>query len=334
MEAPGGGPIRPVGTPTERPDDPPCLWSGHIPVGDGHEIYVESIGTPGETPAVFLHGGPGSGCQTAHRSLFDPRRFHAVLIDQRGAGRSRPHGLRVANTTAHLVADLERVRRRFGFERWLLVGGSWGATLALAYAQQHPERVLGLVLRAVFLGTRAELEQAFGTNMATFFPQLHEDFLGLLPETDRRDPLPAYWHGILGDDPEASTPYARAWHDAERILSTVFPSTDRLDLPSIRQSGGDVPATPYMEAHYFAHECFLGQMPLLDNAHRLAGIPGVIVQGRHDLLCPPRTSAMLARRWRDCEVRVLDQAGHSLADPGVRDAVISGIEGIGLHRST
>ena len=152
-----------------------------MPVGDGHEIYVESVGRAGGIAAVYLHGGPGSGCQPDHRRLFDPERFHAVLFDQRGAGRSRPKGSREHNTLPHLIADMEIIREKFGFERWMVVGGSWGATLALAYAQAHPERVSGIVLRATFLGTRAELEGAFLNALPRFYPGLHEDFFGVLP---------------------------------------------------------------------------------------------------------------------------------------------------------
>src|SRR3984893_5252456 len=165
------------------------LTSELLPVGDGHEIYVESVGRDGGIPAVYLHGGPGSGCQPDHRRLFDPERFHAVLFDQRGAGRSRPKGGLQHNTTAHLIADMEKIREKFGFERWMLVGGSWGATLALAYAQAHPDRVTGIVLRATFLGTRAELEGAFYRALPRFYPGLYEDFLNVLPPEERAHPI-------------------------------------------------------------------------------------------------------------------------------------------------
>src|SRR5882757_2325161 len=168
-----------------RSDPVPPLTSGLLPVGDDHEIYVESVGRAGGTPAVYLHGGPGSGCQPDHRRLFDPERFHAILFDQRGAGRSRPKRAREHNTLAHLIADMEIIREKFGFERWMLVGGSWGATLALAYAQAHPERVTGIVSRATFLGTRSELEGAFLETLPRFYPALSEDFITLLPPEQR-----------------------------------------------------------------------------------------------------------------------------------------------------
>src|SRR5215469_1334276 len=169
------------------------LTSEQLAVGDGHELYVESVGCAEGIPAVYLHGGPGSGCQPDHRRLFDPERFCAVLFDQRGAGKSRPKGSREANTTRHLIADMEKIREKFGFTRWMVVGGSWGATLALAYAQAHPDRVSGLVLRATFLGTRKEIEEAFCETLPRFYPGLSEDFLDVLPEKERRAPLDNYW---------------------------------------------------------------------------------------------------------------------------------------------
>src|ERR1700730_11171095 len=167
------------------------LTSQLLPVGDSHEIYVETIGRTDGIPVVYLHGGPGSGCQPDHRRLFDPERFHAELFDQRGAGRSRPKGRREANTLAHLIADMELIREKFGIARWMIVGGSWGATLALAYAQAHPDRVSGIVLRATFLGTRGELEGAFLDALPHFYPDLNDDFVGLLPHADRAKPLDA-----------------------------------------------------------------------------------------------------------------------------------------------
>src|ERR1700682_4591099 len=195
------------------------LTSQLLPIGDGHEIYVETVGRADGVPAVYLHGGPGSGCQPDHRRLFDPERFHAVLFDQRGHGRSRPNGRLEHNTLPHLLADMEIIREKFGFERWMIVGGSWGATLALAYAQTHPNRVTGIVLRATFLGTRAELEGAFLDALPRFYPDLSDDFLKLLPPEERAQPLDAYWRRILDSDPAVHGPAAHAWGDTERILS-------------------------------------------------------------------------------------------------------------------
>src|ERR1700722_18867667 len=257
------------------------LTSQLLPVGDSHEVYVETVGRPDGIPAIYLHGGPGSGCQPDHRRLFDPERFHAVLFDQRGAGRSRPKGRREANTLPHLIADMETIREKLDIPRWMVVGGSWGATLALAYAQAHPDRVSCIVLRATFLGTRTELEGAFLHALPRFYPGLNDDFLNLLPAEERAEPLGAYWRRILDSDPAMHGPFIRAWHDTEQILSQHAPRQDRLDLASLKSTG--------------------------------------------DLLCPPAISDMVAARWREAEIHVVEGAGHSLYDPGVRDAVMRAI---------
>ena len=300
------------------------LTSEQLAVGDGHELYVESVGRAGGIPAVYLHGGPGSGCQPDHRRLFDPERIHTVLFDQRGCGRSRPKGSREHNTTPHLIADMELIRQRFGFQRWMVVGGSWGATLALAYAEAHPERVSGIVLRATFLGTYEEIEAGFCEVLPRFYPGLSQDFLSLLPEAERDRPLDAYWRRILSEDQAVHGPAARAWHDTERILSEHSPTRNRLDLAAVK-SGNALPATPFMEAHYFVNDCFIRPNQLLEDAGKLAGIPGAIVQGRYDLLCPPSTSQAVAARWSEADIRVVEGAGHTLYDPGVRNAVMKAI---------
>ena len=300
------------------------LTSELLEVSDGHSIHVESVGREGGIPAVYLHGGPGSGCQPDHRRLFDPERFHAVLFDQRGAGRSRPKNRREHNTLPHLIADMEMIREKFGFKQWMVVGGSWGATLALAYAQVHPDRVSGIVLRATFLGTRGELDAAFLETLPRFYPELSEDFVSLVPEAERGQLLEAYWRRILDPDVSVHAPFARAWHDTERILSEHAPSRSRLDIASLK-STGPLPSTPFMEAHYFQNDCFMQPNQLLNNAQKLAGIPGIIVQGRFDLLCPPATSHALAAQWPDAELRAVESAGHTLYDPGVRDAVMKAI---------
>ena len=295
-----------------------------LAVSDGHDIYVESVGRVGGIAAVYLHGGPGSGCQPDHRRLFDPERFHAVLFDQRGAGRSRPKGRREANTLPHLIADMEAIRKKFGFERWMIVGGSWGATLALAYAQAHPDRVTGIVLRATFLGTIQEIENGFLNVLPRFYPGLYDDFLNVLPEAERTQPVQAYFRRILDPNPDVNIPAARAWGETERILSEHAPNRARLDLIALNSSRSP-PATPFMEAHYFANDCFMQPNQLLREADRLSSIPGIIVQSRYDLLCPPATSHALGALWREAEIRFVEGAGHTLYDPGVRDAVMKAI---------
>lgn len=290
-----------------------ALSGFYLPVSDGHELWVETYGTPAGYPVVFLHGGPGSGCNARQRELFDPDYHFAIFLDQRGAGKSLPAGGRAANTTADLIADIETLRQYLGITRWLVTGGSWGATLALAYAQAHPAHVTGLALRAVFLGTRPELERAFITHLQTFFPLLWQGFIAHLTPAERADPLSAYYARILDADPALHGPAAWIWHDINRALGDVpaplhdFP--DHADAP--------LPRTPFMEAHYFRNACFLPENALIDGAAALAEIPGVIVQGRYDLLCPPANAAALQAVWPKAEVSWVEGAGHAMSHPAI-----------------
>lgn len=286
-----------------------------LDVGDGHWIYVEEVGRRGGIPALFLHGGPGSGAQHSHRLLFDPDRFHAILFDQRGAGRSHPYLCTEANTTQNLVADIERIRTHFGFEKMLIVGGSWGSTLALAYAETYPEHVSGLLLRAVFLGTDAEVDWAFRRAPQELRPDLYENFVAALPESERSDPLKAYVVRLLNPDPDVRGPAARQWHQFERTLSEFAPGVTI--LPETLPEEGRIPPTPVMEAHYIANSFFLAPGELLDGASRLGSIPGVIVQGRYDLLCPPRAAYEIAKRWPGCRLEIVPGVGHAMTEPGV-----------------
>jgi proline iminopeptidase len=299
-------------------------------VGDGHTLHVEQVGNPQGEAAVFLHGGPGSGCQPMHRQLFDPARFRAVLLDQRGAGRSTPKGERGANTTQHLVADLEHIRRHLGIERWLVVGGSWGATLAVAYAETHPQRVAGVALRGVFLGTRREWRWAFVEAPRIFRPELYAALLNLLPAEEHGDVMAALGRRLRDPDPSVYVPAAVAWGDYERTLSEIRPE-HAVPLPASfaqANTARAIPATPYIEAHYYENDCFLRDGQLLAEAPRLAGIPAILVQGRYDLLCPPATSFALARAWPGCELRLIETAGHALPEPGIRPALIQAIEDV------
>jgi proline iminopeptidase len=284
---------------------------------------VEEVGRKDGIPALFLHGGPGSGAQHAHRSLFDPERFHALLFDQRGAGRSHPYLSLKANTTDHLVADMERIRAHFAIEQWLIVGGSWGSTLALAYAEAFPRRVKGLVLRAVFLGTPEETRWAFVDGPRLFRPDLFADFVGYLPEAERSDPLGAYLARLADPDPVVKGSAARIWHAYERALSKLAPAATRLEGAPPEE--GPLPPTPIMEAHYIRHDFFLEPGQLLRDAGRLAGIPGVIVQGRYDLLCPPRSAFALSEAWPDCRLQILEGVGHCMSEPGVAQAMAEGL---------
>jgi len=294
-----------------------------LDVGDGHWIYVEEVGRADGIPALFLHGGPGSGSQHAHRALFDPNRFRAILLDQRGAGRSHPHLALEANTTPHLVGDLERIREHFGIERWLIVGGSWGSTLALAYAQAYPARVMGLVLRAVFLGTDAEVRWAFIEGPQIFRPDLYADFVGYLPEPERGDPLAAYLARLADPDPAVQACAARIWNAYERALSVLNPSRFRLEGEP--PSEGRLPPTAIMEGHYIRNGFFLAPGQLLGDAPKLEGIPGHIVQGRYDLLCPPKNAYALCAAWPGCRLDIIEGAGHDMGEPGVAPAMVEAL---------
>lgn len=294
-----------------------------INVSDGHWIYVEEIGTRGGRPVVFLHGGPGSGAQHGHRALFDAKRDHAFLFDQRGAGRSHPYLQTAGNTTQNLVADVEALREHFGIDKWLVVGGSWGSTLALAYAQAHPERVSGLVLRAIFLGTSREVQWAFVDGPKTFRPDTFAAFCDWLPPDERHDPLAAYIRRLT--DPAATdrTVAAHVWNAYERILSELNPASSTIPQHFAKDAG--VPPTPIIEAHYIANDFFLEPGQLLANADRLVSIPGAIVQGRYDLLCPPENASALAAAWPGSKLRIIENAGHAMTEPGVMEAMRAAI---------
>ena len=294
--------------------------------GDGHWLYVEQCGSKDGIPVIFLHGGPGSGSQHDHRDLFDPSRFHAILFDQRGAGRSHPYLSCRANTTAHQIDDIERIRTYFNIERWLVVGGSWGSTLGLAYAEAHPERVAGLVLRAIFLGTDEEIQWAFIDGPKRFRPELYKAFVHELPVSERADPLRAYVTRLLDPDPAIHAPAAHVWNAYERALSELVPASPTLpDRNAAR--GSRTPPTPILEAHYIAHNFFLRPGQIVDEAWRLRGIPGVLVQGRYDLLCPPAAAEAVASAWgSQCQLRYVERAGHAMTETGVYDALREGID--------
>lgn len=299
-------------------------------VGDGHWLYVEEVGKRGGVPAIFLHGGPGSGAQHLHRRLFDPQRFHAFLFDQRGSGRSHPYLSLNENTTQKLIADIEAIREHFGVERWLVVGGSWGSTLAVAYAETHPERVTGLALRAIFLGTRAEVEWAFVEGPKIFRPELFAEFVAQLPEDERHSPLDAYLRRLDDPDPLIKGPAAHAWGAYERALSELEPG--QVSLSGSIGRSDRLPPTAIMEGHYIRSDFFLADGQLLRDAPKLRGIPGVIVQGRYDLLCPPKTAYALSEAWGTCRLQIVDKAGHAITEPGVMTALRAAVDELGARR--
>lgn len=296
--------------------------SGYLPLSDGHVMYWEQAGNPRGRPVLFLHGGPGAGAGAVHRRFFDPQHWRIVIFDQRGAGRSRPLGRLEANTTPHLVEDIEALRTHLEIDRFLLFGGSWGSTLALAYAQEHPGRVRGLVLRGVFLGRQSEVNW-FLHGMGTVFPEAHAAFINHLSPAERRDVLGGYLMRLTSENSEVQTAAARAWSLYEGTCSTLLPSPDTVAaFASDRAALG----LARIEAFYFANDLFLPPEGLLGRMDRIAAIPGEIVQGRYDMICPPVTAFELAASWPSARLTLVPDAGHSALEAGVRRALVSAVE--------
>jgi proline iminopeptidase len=295
-----------------------------IDVGDGHSVYVEQCGDPNGIPVVVLHGGPGGGCSPAMRRYFDPREFRVVLFDQRGCGRSRPHASVSANTTWHLVADIETIRKQLGIERWVLFGGSWGATLALIYAQSHPDRVAYLVLRGVFLMTQAELDWFYGGGAGQFWPDLWARFADMIPQGERGDMIAAYNRRLFSGDLMLETRYARAWAAWENALASIEHEGPMGEAPADYAR-----AFARLENHYFTNRGFLerdGQ--ILQDVPLISHIPATIVQGRYDMVCPPASAWALAARWSRADLRMVPMAGHALSEPGISAELVRTMRGV------
>jgi proline iminopeptidase len=284
-----------------------------------HTLYVEESGNRDGIPAVFLHGGPGAGCEPSHRRFFDPERYRIVLFDQRGSGRSTPHAELGRNTTWHLVDDMERIRRELGIERWLVFGGSWGSTLALAYAQAHPERVLTLIVRGIFLCRNIEIEWFYREGASWVFPDWWQDFLAPIPKAERGDLLRAYHRRLIGDDEVARMAAAKAWSIWEGRTATLLPNAD---VQAFFANPHVALSLARIESHYFVNQAFLDPDQLLRDSHRIAEIPGVIVQGRYDLICPLRSAWDLHQVWPKAELRIVPDAGHAAFENGIRSALV------------
>lgn len=293
--------------------------SGVLDVGDGHSLYWERCGTQGAKPAVFLHGGPGAGCGPAHRRQFDPARYDVLLFDQRGCGRSTPHASLAANTSWHLVEDIERLREMSGFDKWLVFGGSWGSTLSLAYAQTHPERVAELVLRGIFLFDEYELDWLYRDGASSIFPDHWEEFLAPIPEEERSDLVEAYRKRLTGDDPEEQLRAAKAWSTWEARTVTLLPSQSVVD--DFAEPHKAI-AIARIENHYMTNRGWFEEGQLLRGAAKLRGIPGVIVQGRYDCCTPPRAAWALHKAWPEAELNIVPDGGHLFSEPGVLDGLI------------
>lgn len=292
---------------------------GFLDVGGGHSIYWERVGVPGGKPAVFLHGGPGGGCVSDNRRLFDPSIYDVTLFDQRGCGRSVPHGRLEANTTWDLVGDIESLRRLAGVDAWLVLGGSWGATLALAYAQMHPERASELVLRGVSTMTRAELDWCYQCGASQIFPDLWEQFVLPVPVDQRDDMLTAYRDLLANGETPAQIEAAVAWSLWEGGTSRLLPEARSM---AIFENAKFALALARIEIHYFSHACWLDNGQLLRDAGRLAAIPGTIVHGRYDMLCPARTAWALHKAWPAASFHLVEGAGHAGSEPRILDRVI------------
>ncbi|SBT39064.1 prolyl aminopeptidase [Micromonospora narathiwatensis] len=286
-----------------------------IAVGDGHDLYVEEVGRPDGVPVVFLHGGPGGGLVPAARRFFDPDRYRVVLFDQRGAGRSTPFGELRANTTWHLVDDIEVIRERLGIDAWLVFGGSWGVTLGLAYAQTHPDRVTGLILRGVLLLRRSERDWFYQGGLRHLQPDEWDRFVAPIPAAERDDVLGAYHRRLHGPDDAEARACAAAWGRWEAINSALRPAPDTLAHFTDEEQA--LPIARIL-SHYAVHGGFLtGDTQLLDGVDRIRHLPAVIINGRYDLCCPPASAYDLARRWPEAELRIVPDAGHSAAEPGI-----------------
>jgi len=296
--------------------------TGRLSVGPPHVLYWEQSGNPNGRPVLFLHGGPGAGATPGHRRFFDPDHYRIVIFDQRGAGRSTPLGELADNTTAHLVDDIETLRRALEIDRWFVFGGSWGSSLALAYAQAHPDRVAGLILRGIFL-CRADEVDWFMHGMGRFFPEAAASFRNHLPAAERDALLDNYYRRLIDPDPAVHMPAAAAWSRYEAECSTLMPSPDTVSAltePSVALGLARI------EAHYFAHDLFLEEGQLLDQVHRLKAIPGIVVQGRYDVVCPPNSAFELCQAWPQGELITVPDAGHSATEPSISSALVQATE--------
>ncbi len=291
----------------------------HLEVDPPHVLYVEESGNPHGIPVLFVHGGPGAGCAAFNRRFFDPDLYRIILFDQRGAGRSEPHAELRDNHTAALVEDMEKIRQELGIERWMLFGGSWGSTLSLVYAQAHPERVLGMVLRGVFLCRRQDIDWFYQYGASQIFPEYWEDFVAPIPAGRRHQMVDAYYELLTGDNDLARMSAAKAWSVWEGRTATLRPNEgleQHFSEPHLALSLARI------EAHYFRNNAFLEENQILEQAGTLQGIPGVIVHGRYDMICPAENAFALHQAWPEAELQIIRDCGHSATEPGLVDALV------------
>ena len=291
-----------------------------LKVDERHTLYLEECGIPEGIPVLFLHGGPGAGCEPYHRQFFDPEVYRIVLFDQRGSGRSIPHADLVDNTTDHLISDIEKIREYLGINRWLLFGGSWGSTLALAYAQAFPDRVRGMVLRGIFLCRDQEIQWFYQQGASRIFPDYWQDFVAPIEAGKRGQLLDAYHELLTGENELKRMAAAKAWSVWEGRTATLLPNksiAEHFADPHLALSMARI------ECHYFKNSAFLQPDQLLDNAHKLAGIPGILVHGRYDVICPLENAWQLHQKWPDSELQVIPDAGHAAGERATRKALVA-----------
>ena len=302
-----------------------------LDVGDGHSVYMEQCGNPDGVPVIVLHGGPGGGCSPAMRRYFDPNLFRIILFDQRGCGRSRPHASVVANTTWHLVADIELIRETLNIDRWIVFGGSWGATLALIYAQAHPERAAALALRGVFLMTQPELDWFYGGGAGKFWPDLWDRFSSMIPQDERDNHIAAYHRRLFSGDRATEVRFSRAWASWENALAAMDSDGMTGESPADHAR-----AFARLENHYFHHGGFLSEDQQIlnpDQMARIADVPGVIVQGRYDMICPPISAHRLSQMLPKSRLTFIGRAGHALSEPGISAELVRTMDMMGAQRA-
>lgn len=293
---------------------------GHLRVSDVHELYYEQSGNPNGKPVIFLHGGPGGGTDPKHRRFWDPKHYRIVLIDQRGCGKSRPHASLLDNTTGHLISDIEALRTHLGIDKWQVFGGSWGSTLSVAYAEQHPDRVTELVLRGIFMFTDAEMDWFYAGGTARLFPDAWADFIAPIPEDERDNLIGAYHKRLTSDDPEVQAKYAKAWSIYECRVATLLEDPDI--LISCEDSRFTLPFAR-IECHYFQHDGFLDRKnQLLEDTPKIRHIPTTIVHGRYDVICPVSNAWQLHKLLPDSKLVIVPEAGHSAFERGIASALV------------
>ncbi len=303
--------------------------SGMFDVGEGHSLYYERVGTPGAKPAVFLHGGPGGGMSPAHRGQWNPDEYDVLLFDQRGCGKSTPFAELEFNDTWRIVEDIERLRQMCGHEAWQVFGGSWGATLALAYAQAYPQRTTELVLRGVFLARQKELDWLYSYGASEIMAEAWDDFVSVIPEAERGELIEAFYRRLTGADEDAKQEAARAWSVWEGQVATLLPKPELVE--DYADAAKAVPMAR-IAAHYFREKFWLEENQLLRDVGKLKGIPGIIVQGRHDICTPPTSAWELKKAWPEVDLRIVHDAGHSASEPGIIDGLVRATDELADHR--